>query len=1195
METSSDDFSDEYGCDPSETMMDYIALNMEASVFPKTRSKFLPERLIEDIFSLDLPGAKSTQNAQERVLWILETQTKGDREIALAEFIVRQARRIFLICIYCRLSAKELIQAMSMFMDFAFDDNSLPITSEDITPAETVSRIKDGRHPFHIMEPNPKITQVKHRRRFWTSYRIHSFTESQWKFLAPILSQSVLVHDVGRHILPFVRGPNSTRASEGTFGSVTCFEVHRDHLRDSGEQKSPSGCIIAVKEFKKDRKTIVKQWENEVRVLEKMNTLRHNHIARFVTAFRYGEGPDLDHFICFEWADGGNLADMWSEDPQPLFVEGNPLLKVSDGESSEESFIHGDIKPKNILWFKKGGAIGTLKLADWGQAGEYDGANTATRHNTTGRYGTRRYEPPEIETGIPIDAFGSTKRVRSRLYDVWSFGCFSLEFIIWLLHGTNGLERFRRNNIGDYGLSDSFYDISHGRIVKVHGVVSHWMDHLEKNAICQKETSALGDLLDIVRNGLLVVKLPQGGGNANTRVKTYSRFLRQNDQKQNETKSDIGSDVPDTTYHLSTDGEDKVLDIHLSNDIENLDLNKEGLLAEYECGDGTMRSENANSAPPVVEIERFRAVELVENLNRIAEIGESDSYWFQDLPRCSIPPSFRDRAAHASLRIPIHMRGNYQCPDLDPEDWRTGLDNKFAATTFERLANVVQSSPPHSSEVTQRLCDECQDFRKEIWSPFFSKTYETRLLSQNVRSCDLCALLWHVCQDDASARHSKVRFERRGSAIKINDRTLPALSLFRQYNARSAVPDIQTGFSELPNPGTLLHLELLKSWLDHCDSEHWKNPRCKPSRFKRSAAGSVLQLPTRLIAVGTNTENTVKLQEMEGLDVGDWVALSYRWGPPPHFSTTQRNLNEMYDGIDVGKLPKTFIDAIAITRALGIPYLWIDSICIIQDHDGDFKNEATKMKDVYNGAYCVLAACCATDQRSGFLSPRWARRQVTLDSQHLDYGAIHVCETIDNFEHHVLKGGLARRGWVLQEHALARRTIFFTEYQTYWECGHGIRCETMSTLTNEHASLLGDPNFPKLLEPAEHGEVVMRLQELLKQYSRLGLSRDYDRSTAIASLQKRLITVMNLQGDYGIFESNDNPGLLRRSLLWYRPLDVKSLATINYPKSQEVPSWSWMSCSGPIDYFPLTFDGFEWQALDSTWSTGRRSWQWSWA
>ena len=149
--------------------------------------------------------------------------------------------------------------------------------------------------------------------------------------------------------------------------------------------------------------------------------------------------------------------------------------------------------------------------------------------------------------------------------------------------------------------------------------------------------------------------------------------------------------------------------------------------------------------------------------------------------------------------------------------------------------------------------------------------------------------------------------------------------------------------------------------------------------------------------------------------------------------------------------------------------------------------------------------------------------------------------------------------------------------------------EQANTIFSEHAALLGDPNFPKRLESAEHGEFIIRLQDLLKQYSRLDLSRDYDRSTAIVSLQQRLLRVMAVQGDYGAFDDPENPGLLRRSLLWHRSLDVECLTLINFrpldelPK-EEPPSWSWMAYSGPIDYFPLKFWGFDWQPLETSWS-----------
>jgi hypothetical protein len=262
-------------------------------------------------------------------------------------------------------------------------------------------------------------------------------------------------------------------------------------------------------------------------------------------------------------------------------------------------------------------------------------------------------------------------------------------------------------------------------------------------------------------------------------------------------------------------------------------------------------------------------------------------------------------------------------------------------------------------------------------------------------------------------------------------------------DAGSRAQDLQIGFAELPEAGTDLHLGLIQGWLDDCDSKHF-DPICKPPRNSSITGTSNSRLPTRLIYVGYDGDDTVRLQDMRSEDAGDWIALSYRWGPLPHFSTTRQNLSSHIGGIKIAKLPRTFQDAIKVTRGLGQQYLWIDSICIVQGEDGDFSDEWQRMEDVYSGAYCVLAASCATGQRSGFLLPRAERKSVALNSK--DGSTIYVSSTAANFRDHVLQGALNKRGWVLQEHALAQRTIFFTEYQTYWECGHGVRCETMVKL-----------------------------------------------------------------------------------------------------------------------------------------------------
>jgi hypothetical protein len=256
--------------------------------------------------------------------------------------------------------------------------------------------------------------------------------------------------------------------------------------------------------------------------------------------------------------------------------------------------------------------------------------------------------------------------------------------------------------------------------------------------------------------------------------------------------------------------------------------------------------------------------------------------------------------------------------------------------------------------------------------------------------------------------------------------------------------DVQIGFITLPEAGNATHFGVLQHWLNDCDNHH----TCRPLEYAPGfALGSKTRLPTRLIDVSFEAcdDSKVRLWETLPEDDGEWVALSHRWGDH-HFSTTPENLQEHLNGIKLSTLPATFRDAVAVTRALGRRYLWIDSLCVIQGPNGDFRSEVKRMEEVYSGAYCVVAASCAADHYSGFLKARKPRDYVGMCREGKDQTPFYVCQTIDDFKGHVVDGELHRRGWVLQEHALARRTLFFTEHQTYFECKNGVRCETSTKM-----------------------------------------------------------------------------------------------------------------------------------------------------
>lgn len=166
-----------------------------------------------------------------------------------------------------------------------------------------------------------------------------------------------------------------------------------------------------------------------------------------------------------------------------------------------------------------------------------------------------------------------------------------------------------------------------------------------------------------------------------------------------------------------------------------------------------------------------------------------------------------------------------------------------------------------------------------------------------------------------------------------------------------------------------------------------------------------------------------------------------------------RDINQRKSGITLERMPKTFQDAVFVTRPLGINYLWIDSLCIVQDNLRDWENEAEMTGQVYKNVTLTIVAVTATSGDSGCFQQydglhnrpcRIGRFQFDLSSEQLS-------ESIRNFRCYALKkvpkhtgyeetfrprGPLDSRGWVLQEEVLSTRLLSFCHDGIYCECLH---------------------------------------------------------------------------------------------------------------------------------------------------------------
>lgn len=127
-------------------------------------------------------------------------------------------------------------------------------------------------------------------------------------------------------------------------------------------------------------------------------------------------------------------------------------------------------------------------------------------------------------------------------------------------------------------------------------------------------------------------------------------------------------------------------------------------------------------------------------------------------------------------------------------------------------------------------------------------------------------------------------------------------------------------------------------------------------------------LPTRLIDIGSHAQDP-RLTLTHDVEVTDprYLALSHCWGTtmPQSATTTLATMAERLERIPLDSLPRTFVDFTRIARNLGVQYVWIDSMCIIQDSREDWEKEAAQMASVYSNAYCTIAASGSKNGNAG--------------------------------------------------------------------------------------------------------------------------------------------------------------------------------------------------------------------------------------
>lgn len=456
------------------------------------------------------------------------------------------------------------------------------------------------------------------------------------------------------------------------------------------------------------------------------------------------------------------------------------------------------------------------------------------------------------------------------------------------------------------------------------------------------------------------------------------------------------------------------------------------------------------------------------------------------------------------------------------------------------------------------------------FGPGFIHHKTAKDLENSAQDCDMCRVIWdgHPPEDQPFITHlglfavyysEETEPKRRIAAVSLEDDDRRSgthffdISMTRPYEgdvASFCLSDRETrkapDFARaIPDSSMSTDaFETVRFWIKDCVENH---PGC-------STPAS--DFPTRLIDVGIAPDDSPRLQIMRG-SAGQYAALSHCWGGNIPCKMMTDNLKAYQDALPMHDLPRNFLDAIRLTREIGLRYLWIDAMCIIQDSIEDWTAEAARMASVYSNARVTISALDSPGSTHGFLVPRSHKRV------NLGQGFVFSEHPLDYYQ--AIEGGLLNtRGWCMQEWALSKFMLYIGREQMYWEC---------PTITAREDGIPHDAYYMAAPMGFEKARKTLSLGRptsmrdwytIVTEFNTRDLTFGSDKLPALAGVASRFGS-SEIGGSYiaGLWTEDILTGIF-----WLaNNADREFALGLCQPKEPRAPSWSWASIDGKI-WFP---------------------------
>lgn len=407
-----------------------------------------------------------------------------------------------------------------------------------------------------------------------------------------------------------------------------------------------------------------------------------------------------------------------------------------------------------------------------------------------------------------------------------------------------------------------------------------------------------------------------------------------------------------------------------------------------------------------------------------------------------------------------------------------------------------------------------------------------------------------------------------------------------QVSEESDTDDV-AHLKDLPNVPDQIDFQVVASWLRDCQQEH--GPKCGSRRYaKTGTSGSG---HTYLLDVSRGSVGPASLDNK-------FIALSYVWGGIDQLRLLKSNRDALAEPgalqseIFRPQIGQTLRDAMAVVRALGERYLWIDALCICQDDPEHKREQIGQMAAIYDAAELTIVACTAVSSESSLPGVEPGSRlslaiPITDSDDKLMAASAAGLGFIWNFSRSPHHG----RAWTFQEVVVSRRCLFFFGNQVLLQCQVARRTEgSNDNGENNMMNMAGnwpplDPNFP----PPQ-----FRYHEFVLDYTRRKLTFPTDRLDAFSALTTAMEKVYGWPFRYALPLHN-----FSLFLLWVPtdPVAMRTDGRETLPLSVEYlfPSWSWLSHPGSSHYYVLDYMGgiqsyIDWGQTACFWDGQRSDW-----